>query len=68
MAFGIQHLPEHDLRHAVRLVLDALPALVLHDVALGVDRFGRHRVEQVAHAIGLEEERELSAFEGTVIQ
>ena len=40
-------------------VLDALPALVLHDVALRVDRLRRHRVEQVAHAIGLEEQREL---------
>ncbi len=59
MAFGIQHLFEHDLRDAVRLVLDALPALVLHDVALRVDGHRRHRVEQVTHPIGLEEEGEL---------
>ena len=37
----------------------ALAPLVLDDVALRVDRLGRHRVEQVAHAIGLEEQREL---------
>ena len=40
-------------------VLVALPALVLDDVALAVDALGGHRLEQVAHAVRLEEQRQL---------
>ena len=40
-------------------VLVALAPLVLDDVALRVDGLRRHRVEQVAHAIRFEEQREL---------
>ncbi len=43
---------------AVRLVVDRPAALVLHDVALGVELLLRHRREQPAHAVGLEPERD----------
>jgi hypothetical protein len=54
-----EHLVHLDRGHAVRLVLIALTTLVLHDVALPVDALRRHRVEQVRHAIGLEEQRQI---------
>ena len=59
MGGGPEHLVELDRRHAVGAVLVALTPLVLHHVALPVDALGRHRVEQVGHAIRLEEERQL---------
>ena len=59
MALRIEHLGDLDRRHAVGRVLVALPALVLDDVALGVDGLGRHRVDQVGHAIRFEEERQI---------
>ena len=57
--FGVQHLSKRRLRHTVRPVLIALTPLVLDDVALRVDRLRRHRIEQVAHPVGLEKQREL---------
>ena len=59
MAFRIEHLVQRDVGHAVRAVLVALTPLVLHDVALQVHGLRRHRVEQVAHAVRFQEEREL---------
>ena len=59
MTLRIQHLVERDVGHAVRPVLVALAPLVLHDVALRVDGLRRHRVEQIAHAVRLEEQRQL---------
>ena len=59
VAVPIQQLAQDDLGDAVRPILDRLAPLVLDDVTLGVDGFRRHRVEQIAHAIGLEEQREL---------
>ena len=59
MSFGEQHLGQRDLGHAVRPILVALSPLVLDDVALRVDGLRRHRLEQVAHAIRFEEQREL---------
>ena len=61
-----QHLVQLDRRHAVRPVLVALSALVLHDVALAVDALRRHRVEKVAHAIRLEEQRQFQRVGGHV--
>ena len=54
-----EHLVELDRRHPVWPVLVALTPLVLHHVALPVDPLGRHRVEEVRHPVGLEEERQL---------
>ena len=59
MTIGILHFIEDDLGRAIRPVLDRLAPFVFHHVALGVDRFRRHRFEEVPHAIGLEEQREL---------
>ncbi len=59
MPFRIQQRIDLDLRRSVRRVLDVLAALVLHHVALAVDDGGRHRVEEVAHPIRFEEEREV---------
>ena len=59
MAFGIEHLAQSDLGHAIRAVLVALAAFVLDDVALGIDGLGRHGVEQESHPIRFEEERQL---------
>ena len=47
-----------DLAHAaVGLVVHALPALVLDDVALRVEFGEIERIEQEAHAVGLEPQR-----------
>jgi hypothetical protein len=59
MVLGIEQFRNAHLRHAVGRVLVALTPLVLHDVALAVDELLRDDVEQVAHAIGLEEQREI---------
>ena len=66
MPFRIEHLGKQQIRRAVRPVLVALTALVLDDVPLGVDGLRRHRLEQVAHAVGLEEQRELERVGGHV--
>ncbi len=58
-----QHLVELEGRHAVRAVLVALPPLVLDDVALAVDLFGRHRVEEKPHAIRIEEQRKVECVD-----
>ena len=59
MALRVEHLAKRELGLAVRAVLVTLAPLVLDDVALGVHRLRRHRLEQVAHAVRLEEQREL---------
>ncbi len=59
MILRVQHLAEDDFCHAVRLVLVTLPPLVFDDVALTVDALWRHGVQQIRHAIGFEEERQL---------
>src|SRR4029450_1903549 len=59
MAFGVQHFGQCDLGHPVGPILVTLAPLVLDDVALGVHGLWGHRVEEVAHPIGLEKQREL---------
>ncbi len=59
MSLRVKHRPEDFIRNAVRPVFNALAPLVLHDVTLGVDHLRRHRVEEISHPIGFEEEREL---------
>ena len=67
MARRIQHRGQLDERLPVRLVVDALPLLVLDDVALAVDLVRRLVVEQEAHAIRLEEQRELQRVRRQVL-
>ena len=59
MALRIQHLAKRQFGRAVRTIFVTLAPLVLDDVALGVHRFRRHRLEEVAHAVRFEEERKL---------
>ena len=59
MPLRVEHLRDLDRGHPVGGVLVALAALVLDHVALGVDGLGRHRVEQIRHPVGLEEERQV---------
>ena len=52
MAFGVEQFGEHlPLGHAVGPILEALAALVLHDVALLIEPRLAHRVDEEAHAI-----------------
>ncbi len=55
----IEHVHELLLRVAVRAVLDALPPLVAHDVLLVGELLAVDRVEQVAHPVGFNPQREL---------
>ena len=64
MALRVQQRRELDEGLAVRLIVDALPFFVLDDVALAVDFVRRLVVEEKAHAIGLEEQRELERVDG----
>ncbi len=66
MALRPQHRVEFELGHPVRPVLVALAPLVLDHVALAVDARRAHRVEQIAHAVGLEEEHQLERVGGPV--
>src|SRR5687768_2323967 len=59
MTWRPQHPVELDRCHAVRTILVTLAPFVLDDLALAVDAFGRHRIEQVSHPIRFEEEGEL---------
>ena len=59
MARRIQHRRQLDEGLAVRLVVDALALLVLHHVALTVDLVGRLVVEEEAHAIRFEKQRQI---------
>ena len=54
-----QQLHDGLVDHAVRAVLDALAALVAHDVLLVGELGCVELVEQIAHAIGLEPQRQL---------
>ena len=54
-----QAVPTGSAFPAVRLVVHALAALVLHDVALGVELREVERVEQEPHAVGFEPQRRL---------
>jgi hypothetical protein len=55
----VQRLGDELARETVRPVVVALPPLVLHHVALAVHDGRRHGRQQVAHAVALDEEREL---------
>ena len=59
MILGVHQLVDLRVGHAVRRVLDTLAPLVLHHVALAVHHLLRDDVEQVAHAVGLEEQRQV---------
>ena len=59
MTLGEQQLEDGFLGHAVGRVLGALPPLVAHDVLLVGKRLLIDDVQQIAHAIGLEPQREL---------
>ena len=67
MSGRIEHRRQLDERLAVRLVVDALTLLVLDNIALAVDLVGRLVVEEEAHAIGLEEQRQLERVRGDVL-
>ena len=60
----VGRLVEEHVEHAVRVVLVVLAALVLHDVALAGERLLVDVIEEEAHAIALEPERELEAVLG----
>ena len=53
---------------AVRLVVDALAALVLHDFALIVELGLGQRLGERAHAVGLEPERELELIRWELLE
>ena len=49
---------EGQIRHAVRPVLVALPALVLHDITLDVERLLVEGVKEETHPVGFKPQRE----------
>ena len=53
---------------AVRLIVDALPALVLHDFDLVVEALLRHGGQQPAHAVGLEPQHAFQRARGHVLE
>ena len=59
MPFGKERVNAGFVDDAVRLILDALTALVANDVLLIGERFGGDLLEQIPHPIGLEPQREL---------
>ena len=68
MAFGKEVLEEHFDGSPIRNVVHALAPLVLDDVALVVEVLLRHRVEQIAHAVGLRPEHELERAGGNRLE
>jgi hypothetical protein len=66
MTGRVQQFGNLDRGHAVRRVLVALAALVLHDIALPVHALGCHRIEEIAHAIRFQEERQVERVRGHV--
>ena len=66
MTLRVEHLGDLDRRHPVRRVLVGLTALVLDHLALRVHGVGRHRVQQPAHPIRFQVQREVQRIRGDV--
>ena len=66
MPLRIEHRVQLDERLAVRLVVDALPLLVLDDVTLAVELALSQRRQEKAHAVRLEVQRQFQCVRGHV--
>ena len=67
MAFGVEGLADALVQQAVGHVVHALGALVLDRVALDFELLLGHRVEQEAHAVGLQPEQLLQLVGGRAV-
>src|SRR5258706_6045198 len=52
----------------VRLIVDALPALVLHDLTLVIELCLRQRFGERAHPVGLETQRQLELVRWNLLE
>jgi hypothetical protein len=68
MARRVHELVDQDLGLAVGLVLDALPPLVAHDVALQVELLLGHRLVERLEPVGLEPQQRLEHRRGAPVE